>query len=188
MLNSSAWSCVSIRIARPSGRLRSVRLLPMHKSAGCPIVRSSQPITFTRSKGDKEEWLCSQPTQSRISGNRFMPTSEDNILNGFCQTANLQCAMLTRRGSWRNFPNWRSDSQTRADRMATHRKLDESRVYLCAANSLALMRPKEIRETLSLGIYEIKIGGRRFFFPRAPPFRERCRNHMKGRLTAQRQH
>ena len=38
--------------------------------------------------------------QSQTSGNRFMTTSEDNIPNGFCQTANVQCAMPMKRGLW----------------------------------------------------------------------------------------
>jgi len=97
------------RCQRPPGRLGSVGLLPIHKSAGCPIVRFFAADHIYSRKG---EWLCSKPTQSRISGNRFMTTSEDNILNGFCQTANPQCATSTRCGSWMNFPNWVSGSQT----------------------------------------------------------------------------
>jgi hypothetical protein len=69
--------------------------------------------------------------QSRTSGNRFMTICGDNIPNGFYQTANAQCAMLTRRSSW-IFLHLCPAHRTTTARMAAHRKLDQRPVYLCA--------------------------------------------------------
>jgi hypothetical protein len=77
------------------------------------------------------EWLWEYPRQSWTSGNRFMTTSGDNIPNGFCQTANPQCAMPTRRGSWICSHLGLGRHMT-PNRTAAHRKSDRRRVYLCA--------------------------------------------------------
>jgi len=66
--------------------------------------------------------------------------------------------------------------------MAAHRKLDRRRDDLCADNPLGLMRPKGIREALSLGICEMGIGGPRLILSRCAAISgKRCRNRMKGR-------
>jgi hypothetical protein len=57
-----------------------------------------------------------------------MTTSGDNIPNGFCQTANPQCAMPTRRGSWICWHLGLARHMT-PNRTAAHRKADRRRSH-----------------------------------------------------------